>query len=107
MYRYKEIIGHKLAARLWSNQDAELHPGCFILNTFTKLGMLKTLKCNIFGYRGGALLLFMQQSPFSFLCNKVVNIDTECVFGGKLTVLRYPELELVSVKAMQTYYLET
>ncbi len=36
MYRYKEIIGRKLNARLWNNQDADLHLGCFILNTFTK-----------------------------------------------------------------------
>ena len=31
------------------------------------------------------------------------NIDTGCVFGGKLTALRYPEKELVSVPAKQTY----
>lgn len=29
--------------------------------------------------------------------NRTVNIDTGCVFGGKLTALRYPELETVSV----------
>ncbi|AIK95621.1 IS5 family transposase [Candidatus Odyssella acanthamoebae] len=44
MYRYKEIIGGKLNARLWNNQDAELHLGCFILNTFTNLGMPKSAK---------------------------------------------------------------
>src|SRR6185369_8193324 len=31
-------------------------------------------------------------------------VDTGCVFGGKLTALRYPERELVSVAALQTYY---
>lgn len=35
--------------------------------------------------------------------NRTVNIDTGCVFGGKLTALRYPELEFVSVTASQTY----
>jgi protein phosphatase len=35
--------------------------------------------------------------------NRTVNVDTGCVFGGKLTALRYPERELVSVKAAQTY----
>jgi protein phosphatase len=35
--------------------------------------------------------------------NRTVNIDTGCVFGGKLTALRYPELEFVSVAAKQTY----
>ncbi len=36
--------------------------------------------------------------------NRTINIDTGCVFGGKLTALRYPEKELVSVPAVKTYY---
>ena len=36
--------------------------------------------------------------------NRTVNIDTGCVFGGKLTALRYPEKEFVSVAAHRTYY---
>jgi len=36
--------------------------------------------------------------------NRTINIDTGCVFGGKLTALRYPEKELVSVPALETYY---
>src|ERR1700740_2103213 len=35
--------------------------------------------------------------------NRTINIDTGCVFGGRLTALRYPERELVSVPARQTY----
>jgi polynucleotide kinase-phosphatase len=35
--------------------------------------------------------------------NRTVNIDTGCVFGGKLTALRYPEQEFVSVPAARTY----
>jgi protein phosphatase len=35
--------------------------------------------------------------------NNTVNIDTGCVFGGKLTALRYPEKELVSVSAARVY----
>ena len=35
--------------------------------------------------------------------NRTVNIDTGCVFGGKLTALRYPEKEFVSVPAIRTY----
>src|SRR5262249_39784910 len=31
--------------------------------------------------------------------NGTINIDTGCVFGGRLTALRYPERELVSVPA--------
>ena len=36
--------------------------------------------------------------------NGTINIDTGCVFGGRLTALRYPEKELVSVAAARTYY---
>jgi protein phosphatase len=36
--------------------------------------------------------------------NGTICIDTGCVFGGKLTALRYPELELVSVDAKEIYY---
>ena len=35
--------------------------------------------------------------------NNTIDIDTGCVFGGKLTALRYPEQELVSVAAKQVY----
>jgi protein phosphatase len=35
--------------------------------------------------------------------NRTVNIDTGCVFGGKLTALRYPELETVSVLSSMPY----
>jgi len=36
--------------------------------------------------------------------NGTTCIDTGCVFGGKLTALRYPELDLVEVPAQRTYY---
>lgn len=36
--------------------------------------------------------------------NGTICIDTGCVFGGKLTALRYPELDLVEVPAVRTYY---
>lgn len=35
--------------------------------------------------------------------NHTINIDTGCVYGGRLTALRYPELELVSVPAHRVY----
>jgi len=35
--------------------------------------------------------------------NNTVNIDTGCVFGGQLTALRYPELQIVSVPAAGVY----
>ena len=36
--------------------------------------------------------------------NETINVDTGCVFGGRLTALRYPERKLVSVPAVRTYY---
>src|SRR5438067_5635456 len=36
--------------------------------------------------------------------NNTLCLDTGCVFGGRLTALRYPERELVSVPAAAVYY---
>ena len=35
--------------------------------------------------------------------HNTINIDTGCVFGGRLTALRWPERELVSVPALRVY----
>ncbi len=36
--------------------------------------------------------------------NNTINIDTGCVYGGRLTALRYPEKEIVAVSAARAYY---
>ncbi|MGB8646761.1 MAG: AAA family ATPase [Anaerolineae bacterium] len=41
--------------------------------------------------------------PSAEWLNRTMDIDTGCVFGGKLTALRYPEMELISVPAARTY----
>ena len=56
-------------------------------------------------YRGKALVVYGHVPVLEAQwLNNTVDIDTGCVFGGKLTALRYPEQELVSVKAARTYY---
>src|SRR6202046_4646295 len=56
-------------------------------------------------YRGKALVVYGHTPvPEPLFLNNTVNIDTGGVFGGQLTALRYPEREIVSVKAHQTYY---
>ena len=56
-------------------------------------------------YRGQSLVVYGHTPiPEPEWLNGTINIDTGCVFGGKLTALRYPEKELVSVPARQTYY---
>jgi polynucleotide kinase-phosphatase len=56
-------------------------------------------------YRGRATVVYGHTPvPYADWLNSTICIDTGCVFGGKLTALRYPERELVSVPARQTYY---
>jgi len=55
-------------------------------------------------YRGSATVVYGHTPvPEPEWLNRTVNIDTGCVFGGKLTALRYPEREFVSVSAARTY----
>jgi protein phosphatase len=35
---------------------------------------------------------------------RTLDIDTGCVFGGRLTALRYPEMEVVQIPAARDYY---
>ncbi len=58
-------------------------------------------------YNGASLIVYghtpTKEARFK---NNTINIDTGCVFGGKLTALRYPELETVSVPSLQPYVTE-
>jgi protein phosphatase len=56
-------------------------------------------------YRGKAMVLYGHTPvPDAEWVNGTMCLDTGVVFGGKLTALRYPEKELVSVAAHQVWY---
>ncbi len=56
-------------------------------------------------YRGRAMVVYGHTPvPDPVWLNRTINIDMGCVFGGRLTALRYPEKELVSVPAARTSY---
>jgi protein phosphatase len=55
-------------------------------------------------YRGFAHIVYGHTPvPEADWLNRTINIDTGCVFGGKLTALRWPEKEIVFVPAKQAY----
>ncbi len=55
-------------------------------------------------YRGSATVVYGHTPvPEPEWLNNTINIDTGCVFGGKLAALRYPEREIVSVQAERVY----
>lgn len=55
-------------------------------------------------YRGDAAVVYGHTPvPEPDWLNNTLCIDTGCAFGGKLTALRYPERELISVDAKAVY----
>lgn len=56
-------------------------------------------------YRGKPMVVYGHTPvPEPEWLNRTIDIDSGCVFGGRLTALRYPERELLSVPAARTYY---
>jgi protein phosphatase len=56
-------------------------------------------------YRGSAAVVYGHTAVAEpEWLNNTIDIDTGCVFGGRLTALRYPERALVSVPAKQVYF---
>lgn len=56
-------------------------------------------------YRGAATVVYGHTpTPNPEWVNNTICLDTGCVFGGRLTALRYPSRELVSVPAAREYY---
>jgi protein phosphatase len=56
-------------------------------------------------YRGRAMVVYGHTPvPTPEWLNNTLCVDTGCVFGGRLTALRYPEREIVSVPAERVHY---
>ncbi|MCC7360357.1 MAG: metallophosphoesterase [Anaerolineales bacterium] len=55
-------------------------------------------------YHGAALVVYGHTPVAEPLWqNNTVNLDTGCVFGGRLSALRYPERQIVAVPALRRY----
>jgi len=56
-------------------------------------------------YHGKALVVYGHNPvPRAEFRNNTIDIDQGCVMGGQLTALKYPELEIVQVDALDVYY---
>ena len=56
-------------------------------------------------YHGSAAIVYGHTPvPGPEWRNHTINIDQGCVFGGWLTALRWPEREVVKVRARHAYY---
>jgi len=55
-------------------------------------------------YEGKAMVVYGHTAVTEAVwLNNTIDVDTGCVFGGKLTALQYPSRNLVSVKAKKVY----
>ena len=104
----KLVVAHAgLAEELQGGSSGKVHQFCLYGETTGEtddLGLPVRLDWAL-GYRGRAAVVY-GHTPVSTArwVNGTICLDTGCVFGGKLTALRWPERELVCVDALAVHY---
>ncbi len=101
------VVAHAgLKASMHGRSSGEVHAFCLYGETTGETDEFGLpVRHNWAGeYEGNALVVYGHTPvPEPIWQKNTVNIDTGCVFGGKLTALRYPERQIVSVNPPETY----
>lgn len=85
----KEVRHHALYGDTTGETDEDGHPIC---------------RDWVADYTGAASVVYGHEAVSEAVWrNNTICVDTGCVFGGKLTALRWPERELVSVDSTQNW----
>ena len=101
------VVAHAgLKAHMHGRSSGEIHSFCLYGETTgetDEYGLPVRLNWAE-NYQGDATVVYGHTPvPHAEWLNHTIDIDTGCVFGGKLSALRYPERTLVSVPAAQVY----
>ena len=101
------IVSHAgLKSSMHNRSSAEIHAFCIYGDTTGKkdeFGLPIRLNWAK-NYNGTATIVYGHTPvPNAEWLNNTIDIDTGCVFGGKLTALRFPEKQLVEVPAIKEW----
>jgi protein phosphatase len=101
------VVAHAgLKASMHGRSSGEVHAFCLYGETTGETDEFGLpVRHNWAGeYDGKALVVYGHTPvPEPIWQKNTVNIDTGCVFGGKLTALRYPERQIISVYPPEVY----
>lgn len=100
------IVHAGIRAELIGRTDQETKAFCLFGETTGRLmtdGFYERLDWTR-NYNGAPFVVYGHDPKVvPYLNNRTADIDTGCTFGNRLTALRYPEMELVSVPARRAY----